>query len=148
MTNHQASFKIVGISIRTNNQKAANDLGKLWSKFIGENTAKKIPNKISEDIYSIYTDYESDHNGDYTNIIGYRVSSTENIGAGLVCKEIPMSDYQKFTAKGKFPECVQNTWGEIWNSEIKRSYVADFEVYGDKSMNMTDAEVDIFISVK
>jgi predicted transcriptional regulator YdeE len=148
MTNHQTSFKIIGISIRTNNQKAANDLGKLWSKFIGENTAKKIPNKISEDIYSIYTDYESDHNGDYTNIIGYQVSSIENTANGLVSKEIPSSNYQKFTAKGKFPECVQNTWGEIWNSEIERSYVADFEVYGDKSMNMTDAEVNIFISVK
>lgn len=148
MTNNQQSFKIVGISIRTNNQKASNDLGKLWSKFIGENTTKKIPNKVSDDIYSIYTDYESDHNGDYTNIIGYQVSSLENIAAGLVSKEIPTSEYQKFTAKGKFPNCVQATWGEIWNSEIERSYVADFEVYGDKSMNMTDAEVDIFISVK
>jgi predicted transcriptional regulator YdeE len=148
MTNNQPSFKIVGISIRTNNKKAASDLGKLWSKFIGENTAKKIPNKISDDIYSIYTDYESDHNGDYTNIIGYQVSSIENISTGLVSKEIPMSDYQKFTAKGKFPDCVKDTWEKIWNSEIKRSYVADFEIYGEKSMNMADAEVDIFISVK
>ncbi len=148
MTNNQQSFKIVGISIRTNNQKAANDLGKLWSKFIGDNTTRKIPNKISDDIYSIYTDYESDHNGDYTNIIGYQVSSLDNMAVGLVSKEIPMSEYLKFTAKGKFPDCVQRKWGEIWKSEIERSYVADFEVYGDKSMNMTDAEVDIFISVK
>ena len=71
MKNNQQSFKIVGISIRTNNQEAANDLGKLWSKFIDDNTTKKIANKISGDIYSIYTDYESDHNGHYTNIIGY-----------------------------------------------------------------------------
>ncbi len=148
MTNNQQAFKIVGISVRTNNQRAANDLGKLWSKFIGEHTTKKIPNKVSEEIYSIYTDYESDHTGDYTNIIGYRVSSLENIASGLVSKEIPTSEYQKFTAKGKFPNCVQATWGEIWNSEIERSYVADFEVYSNKSMNMTDAEVDIFISVK
>jgi predicted transcriptional regulator YdeE len=148
MTNHQPSFQIIGISIRTNNQKAANDLGKLWSKFIGENTANKIPNKISEDIYSIYTDYESDHNGDYTTIIGCKVDSLENISEGLIGKEIPTNDYQQFTAKGKFPECVQNTWGEIWNSGIERSYVADFEVYGEKYMNMADAEVDIFISVK
>ena len=148
MTNNQQSFKIVGISIRTNNQKAANDLGKLWSKFIGENTTKKIPNKVSGDIYSIYTDYESDHNGDYTNIIGYQVSSLENIAVGLVSKEIPTSEYQKFTAKGKFPNCVQATWGEIWNSEIDRRYTADFEVYSGKSLNITNADVDIFISVK
>lgn len=148
MTNNQQSFKIVGISIRTNNQKAANDLGKLWSKFIGENTTKKIPNKISEDIYSIYTDYESDRNGDYTNIIGYRVDTLDNIANGLVGKEIPKSNYQQFAAKGKFPECVQRTWGDIWNTEIDRRYTADFEVYSDKSLNMTNAEVDIFISVK
>ena len=148
MTSNQKSFKIIGISIRTNNHKAANDLGKLWSKFISENTTKKIPNKVSEDIYSIYTDYESDHTGDYTNIIGYRVDNLDNIASGLIGKEIPSSDYQKFAAKGRFPDCVQHKWGEIWNTEIDRKYAADFEVYGDKSMNMTDSEVDIFISVK
>lgn len=148
MINNQQSFKIVGISIRTNNRKAANDLGKLWSKFIGENTTKKIPNKISEDIYSIYTDYESDHNGDYTNIIGYRVNSLENIPEGMTSKEIQATDYQVFSAKGKFPEAAQQTWGKIWNSTLDRSYQSDFEVYGEKSQNMNDAEVEIFISVK
>jgi predicted transcriptional regulator YdeE len=148
MTNHQSSFQIIGISIRTNNQQASNDLGKLWSKFIGENTSRKILNKISEDIYSVYTDYQSDHSGDYTTIIGYQVDSLENIHEGLIGKEVPASNYRKFLAKGKFPDCVQATWATIWNSEINRSYVADFEVYGSKSMNMSDAEVEIFISVK
>lgn len=148
MKNNQQSFKIVGISIRTNNQKAANNLGKLWSKFIGDNTTEKIANKISGDIYSIYTNYESDHNSHYTNIIGYRVDTLDNIATGLVSKEIPTSEYQKFTAKGKFHNCVQETWGKIWSTEIERGYTAGFEVSSDKSLNMTNAKVDIFISVK
>jgi predicted transcriptional regulator YdeE len=30
---------------------------------------------------------------------------------------------------------------------MKRAYEVDFEVYGEKSQNMADAEVDIFISI-
>ena len=148
MKTNLSTFQIVGIGIRTNNQRASQDLGGLWGKFISQNISRKIPNKDSDEIFSIYTDYESDHSGDYTTIIGYRVNSLENIPAGMVSKEILSTDYQVFTAKGKFPEAVQQTWGKIWNSNLERSYQTDFEVYGAKSQNMNDAEVEIFISVK
>lgn len=76
------------------------------------------------------------------------MDTLDNIANGLVGKEIPKSDCQQFAAKGKFPNCVQATWREIWNTEIDRKYTADFEVYSGKSLNMTNTEVDIFISVK
>jgi predicted transcriptional regulator YdeE len=75
------SFKIVGISVQTTNQdgKAAVDLGNLWGKFFAENISSKIKNKISNDIYSIYTDYESDFTGKYTTIIGFKADSFDNL---------------------------------------------------------------------
>jgi predicted transcriptional regulator YdeE len=150
MSNHsESAFNIIGISVRTNNSVGGKDIGSLWGKFMGEGIFEKIPNKTSYDIYGIYTDYESDHTGNYTAIVGCHVSKLGEIPAGMVGITIPKSDYEIFTAKGKMPECVYGKWTEIWeNKELKRTYVADFEVYGTKSQNPEDAEVDIFISVK
>ncbi len=150
MSNHsESAFNIIGISVRTNNSVGGKDIGNLWGKFMGEGIFEKIPNKTSYDIYGIYTDYESDHTGDYTAIVGCHVSSLADIPKGMIGITIPESNYEIFTAKGKMPECVYGEWVGIWNNkEIERTYVADFEVYGTKSQNPADAEVDIFISVK
>jgi predicted transcriptional regulator YdeE len=42
---------------------------------------------------------------------------------------------------------VQDTWKDIWNSDIQRVYIADFDVYGVKAQDLENAEVDIFVSV-
>lgn len=49
-------------------------MGVLWGRFYAENLAYKIQGKLSNDIYSIYTDYSGDYTGDHTAIIGMRVS--------------------------------------------------------------------------
>lgn len=150
MSNHsESAFNIIGISVRTNNNVGGKDIGNLWAKFISEDIFEKIPNKNSYDVYGIYTDYESDHTGDYTAIVGCHVSTLDEIPAGMVGKCIPASNYEIFTAKGKMPECVYGKWTEIWqNNELERTYSTDFEIYGAKSQNPMEAEVDIFISVK
>ncbi len=43
---------------------------------------------------------------------------------------------------------VYKMWEEIWNSDTPRAYTYDFEVYGPKSQNPLDAEVEIYIAVK
>jgi predicted transcriptional regulator YdeE len=143
------AFNIIGISVRTNNNVGGKDIGNLWGKFMGEGIFEKIPNKISYDVYGIYTEYESDHTGDYTAIVGCEVSSLEEIPAGMIGIKVPASNYEIFTAKGKMPECVYEKWTEIWeNKELERTYVTDFEIYGTKSQNPMDAEIEIFLSVK
>ena len=51
-------MKIVGISVRTTNQngQAMQDIGNLWQRFFSEQLLTKIPNKVSDAIYNIYTD--------------------------------------------------------------------------------------------
>jgi predicted transcriptional regulator YdeE len=46
------------------------------------------------------------------------------------------------------PDCVADTWKEIWNSNIPRAYQADFEVYDERSKDWSKAVVEIFISIK
>ncbi len=145
------SFKIIGISVRTTNEngKSSQDIGTLWERFYKENVASKILGKISEDIYSVYTDYESDYKGSYTTIIGCKVNSLNNIPEGMTGKEIEDNNYKVYTAKGKMPDAVVNQWMEIWSdSELKRAYTSDFEVYGEKSQDPANAEVDIYIAVE
>jgi len=55
-----SEFHIIGISVRTTNvsNKALKDIGELFGNFVGQNMMGKIPEKITEDIYCVYTDYE------------------------------------------------------------------------------------------
>ena len=148
MTN---GFKIIGISTRTTNKDniAQQDLGKLWGQFYSENIFEKIPNKLSNEVLTIYTDYKSDFTEDYTTIIGIPVSTLAEIPNGLVGREFQAENFQKFTAKGEIPNAVVNSWIDIWqrDKELKRKYSYDFEVYGDKSQNGENSEVDIYIAI-
>lgn len=142
---------IVGISVRTsnNNGEATRDIPALWGRFMGEGILNQIPNKIDETIYSLYTDYEKDHTAPYTTILGCAVSSLDKIPDGMVGKVIEITNYQQFTAKGNISEgIVFNEWVKIWNTDLNRAYTTDFEVYGTKSSNPENAEVDIFIALK
>ena len=149
MTN---GFKIIGISTRTTNKdnKAQQDLGQLWGEFYSENIFEKTPNKLSNEVLTIYTDYKSDFMEDYTTIIGMPVSTLDEIPNGLVGREFQANNFQKFTAKGEMPNAVVNTWIDIWkrNKELNRKYSYDFEVYGEKSQNGENSEVDIYIATK
>ena len=146
------NFKIIGISTETTNQnnQASTDLSKLWQRFYTEEISNKIPNKESDDVYAIYTDYESNYTGKYSTIIGHRVTTLADIPDGLVGREIKNDRLIKYTAKGEMPQAVVETWQEIWANDIAlyRTYNADFEVYGAKSQLGAASEVEIYIGVR
>ncbi|MDO1451488.1 effector binding domain-containing protein [Rhodocytophaga aerolata] len=144
-------FYVMGISIRTTNEngQSAKDIESVWGKFWGQEIQKHIPNKVNEDIYAVYTAYETDYTGPYTVIIGLPVSSLETIPEGFVGITIEKAAYQKFLSKGKMPEAVFNTWLDIWqNKNLNRAYKADFTIHGKKYYDGEQAEVETFISVK
>lgn len=145
-------FKIIGISVRTTNKNGMshNDIPMLWQKFFAENVFDKIPNKISNDIIAIYTDYKSNFQDDYTTIIGCKVEDIENIPDGLIGREFPSDNFKKFVAIGKMPQAVFQKWCEIWNNDLQleRKYTYDFEVYGEKPHKGDASEVEIYLAVK
>ena len=145
------AFKVIGITVRTTNEngQAGTDIVALWNKFMSENIIEKIPNKIDITVYSIYTEYESDYTKPYTTMLGCKVSTIETVPEGMVAMEFKGGNYTKFTAKGDLTQgAVFNEWTKIWEMDIERAYTADFEVYGEKSQNPKEAEVDIFIALK
>jgi predicted transcriptional regulator YdeE len=149
MTN---GFKIIGISTRTTNQnnQSKDDIGKLWERFFSENIFEKVPNKLSFDIISIYTDYKSNYTEAYTTIIGVPVSTIDEIPDGLIGREFYPENFQKFVAKGEMPQAVFDVWLDIWSRDhqLNRKYTYDFEVYGAQSQNGNQSEVEIFLSIK
>lgn len=144
-------FNFVGISIRTTNEngQASNEIAELWGKFMSENILTKIPNKVDNEIYSLYTDYESDHTKPYTAILGCKVENLDNIPSGMVGKSFSGGTYKKTTAKGDLMQgLVVNQWSKIFEMELDRTYDADFEIFGEKAQNPSNAEVDFYVGVK
>jgi len=143
-------FQVIGISVRTTNEnnKSAKDITDLWAKFMQEGLADKIPNKMDNSIYSIYTKYESDYMKPYTTILGCKVQNLDHIPDGMIGKTISKANYAKHTAKGDLTNgVVYNEWTKIWQSNLNRAYSADFEIYGEKAQNPNDAEVDIYVGI-
>lgn len=145
-------FKIIGISVRTSNQnnQAKEDLERLWHNFFADNIIEKTPNKLSNEIFVIYTDYKSNYSEDYNAIIGIPVSTLDEIPNGLIGREFQSENFQKFTAKGKLPNAIIEIWNHIWqkDKELNRKYSYDIEIYGENSQNGDNSEAEIFISIK
>lgn len=143
---------IIGISTRTinTNGQSAKDIEVLWQKFWVEEIQNQIPNKISDAIYAVYTDYETDFTGEYTTIIGLPVSSLDEIPESMIGVTIKTMVYQKIVSKGKMPEAIANTWLAIWADKelnLKRAYKADFTVHGKKYYDGDNAEVETYLSI-
>jgi predicted transcriptional regulator YdeE len=145
-------FKLIGISLpsKTTNENGQSgiDCGNLWQKFITENVVAKIQNKLSDEIYAVYYQYDGDHTKPFSYFIGCKVAEDTLTPDGMDSVIIKNGNYQKVIAKGKMPDCIGEAWIDIWNSKLDRQYITDFEVYGEKSQDWNNAEVEIYIGVK
>lgn len=144
MNLHLEKFKLMGLSVRTTNQggQSKGDISALYANFFSNNLADKIPGKITTDLICAYTEYESDMNGPYTVLLGYKVSDTAVTPEGLHSIIVPAMNYQLFNSPDANPETVVQTWMQIWISDIPRAYQTDFDIY------LQDGCVETFVSVK
>lgn len=149
MINQDEKVLIAGLAIRTTNEngQSATDIPALWQKFFSEGIMNKIPGKIDDTIYCIYTDYEKDHTRPYTTILGCRVQAEVN-EPGITTKIFNGDKYQVFVAKGAADDgIVFNEWLKIWNTDIRRLYTTDIEIYGEKARDKKNAEIPILVAV-
>jgi len=136
-------FTIAGIAVRTTNAdgQAQKDIGMLWQTFMQKQVLQSIPNRVSDEVYSLYTGYEGDFKAPYTTIIGCKVSATDGLPDGLIYKAVPANNYQVYKPVGELPGSIMQTWVYIWQSNIHRAYTADFDLY------KTDGSVETYLSV-
>ena len=145
-------FKLIGLKLndKTTNEggQSTIDCGNLWQKFENENFAERISDKLSDEIYAVYFDYEGDYTKPFAYFIGCKVKIDTETPQGMNSLVIPTGNYSKVIAKGKMPDCVVNSWKEIWISNIDRGYQFDFEIYDERSKDWSNAEVEIFVASK
>ncbi|MEX0648600.1 MAG: GyrI-like domain-containing protein [Balneolaceae bacterium] len=148
----QENIHLIGLALEhktiNENGQSGIDCGNLWTKFTTESCAEKIPEKLSDNIFAVYHEYEGDHTQPFSYFIGCKVPAGTTAPSGMDSLIIPGGSYQKLTAKGKMPDCIATTWKEIWKSDLPRAYRADFEIYDERSHDWSNAEVDIYLSVK
>lgn len=147
----KAGFTLFGIKLdkKTTNEggQSGIDCGSLWQKFEKGNYNGRTPNKLSEEVYAVYYDYEGDHTKPFSYFIGSMVDENAVLPEGMDFLRVPKNQYSSVMARGQMPDCIANAWKGIWESTIVRAYSYDFEIYDHRSVDWNNAEVEIFISV-
>ncbi|MEW4565232.1 AEC family transporter [Bremerella sp. JC770] len=150
----QQAIHVAGISVRTTNREEMNpgngQIPKLYQKYEADNIDALITDPVDpKQRIAVYADYESDQSGEFTMLLGRKVSAETEIPDQLDKVRIHKGNYLHFVGEGEMPQVVPSTWQEIWNyfegdTSYRRTFEADFEIYDQASPN----RVDIFIAVE
>lgn len=149
-------FYVAGYLVRTNNADEAggkSKIGPLWQRFMQQNLAGHIPNRTDAALTVVYSNYASDEKGDYDYLLGVRVSSVDNLPAGMTSRKVEPATYAiVLTETGQMPDVLQAAWGRIWHmspAELggKRAFVTDYEIYDARSADPANAQVEIHIGL-
>lgn len=154
-------IKLVGITTRTSNASlfeqdpSTNAVAATVQKYFHNGLSEKISDRTKPGTtYCIYTQYETDENGEYTYFIGEAVNGFETIPDTFETLTIPAQTYAKFTnASGPMPAVCIEMWQNIWKMNAsdlggKRAYIADFEVYDERSHDHNNVILDIYIGIQ
>jgi len=151
-----APFYVAGWQVRTNNADEASGkskIGPLWQRFMQQNLAAQIPNRVDGALIVVYSNYASDEKGEYDYLIGARVRSVENLPNGVTWRKVEPGAYAVIlTDKGQMPGVLRAAWARIWKlspAELggKRAFITDYEIYDDRSANPQSAQVEIRVGL-
>lgn len=137
---------IIGLMIRTDNERAMQDIPEVCAKF-QDGWQEKIKNCINDDIVCAYLDYDEDFSKPYSYIIGCLVKNADYIPAGMACKKLPGGVFAKVEVFGEYPDSLLAAWEDIWDSDIERAYTTDFEVYDQHFTEENDYYFNIYLSL-
>ena len=138
----------VGICARTNNSAPdmGMKIGTLWNDFYSKGICESINGKKNGKALCMYTNYESDYNGDYDAVVSCEADENATQPAELKKFTIPAGKYAKFIVKGHVQKAVMEFWQKLWEENLDRSYKSDFEEY--QNSDMENAEIHIYIGLK
>ncbi|MFR2534417.1 MAG: GyrI-like domain-containing protein [Clostridia bacterium] len=143
---------IEGVGIRTTNQngQAVKDIGTLWQKFFGQGIYTNIKNKKNDKTIGLYTDYEGDYTKPYQFITGTEVTSfSKEEPEDMVTKVIPKGIYAKFTiTEEDKQQAIGRLWETIWQMNLPRSYICDFEEYATMDEQGNAKEINVYIGLR
>ena len=131
---------IVGFAARTSNEdpQMGAIIGDLWKQLYTPENTEKIQNRVNAYAIGLYSDYDKEG---YQVTAGFEVSDAES-GNGFTVKTIPAGRYAKFSVHGDMIEAVANSWKEIWETPLDRTFTGDFEEY------LSQEDIDIYIAIE
>ena len=152
----ETSFTVIGVSVRTNNQKEMSGNGEipaLWQRLMQQGLLDQIPSRAPGGPIAVYSDYAKDEKSDYTYTVGARVTSADKVPDGFVVITVPAGRYAVVkTDQGPLPEVMSRVWQRIWAlspAELggTRAFKVDYELYPE-TMDPQDAQVEIHLGLK
>ena len=122
-----------------------------WSSLL----ANKAPNLVDpQTSYSLYTNYETNEYGPYDYFFGQAVDNIDAVPAVFSSLVLAPQKMVKFTTiPGAMPHLVIKAWQNIWQMSTtelggKRTYLADYEVYDHRAVNLANAIIDLYVSIE
>ena len=92
------NFRLVGLKLEnktTNeNNQSSTDCGNLWQQFEKEKIFELIPNKLTNEIYAVYFDYEKDETKPFSYFIGCQGDDDTDAPKGLDNLPLPAQNYR------------------------------------------------------
>ena len=119
-----------------------------------EGLLQKIPHRVDSSIIAMYTDYASDKDGEYSFVLGARVTDVQQVPSGMVVKRFPAGRYAVLSSeKGPVHVVVPEAWKRIWSMSREelggeRAYQADYELYDHRAADPQNAQVEIYVGLK
>lgn len=129
---------VVGFVVRTTNadelDPARAKLPGLWRRAGAPGAFAHVPGRIDEKLYAVLTDYESDHHGAYTQIVGIGVRTAPRLPEGMVAVRVPAARALRVAARGPMPQAIVEAWQQVWKHTESggtppRAFTTDLEVH-------------------
>lgn len=136
----QDSFTVVGLTVRTTNDKEAGGQGEipqLWQSVMQDDKLSQVPNRVSDDLVVVYSDYATDSSGEYNYTLGVQVTSADKVPDGFVVRKIQAGKYAVIQSdQGPPQQVIPALWQKIDQMTPQqlggaRAYKTDFETYPD-----------------
>lgn len=148
IVNLQKKF-LLGIGIKTTNEnkQAAEDISKIWKEVWDKDIFLSVENKENNFLYGLYTKYEGDYTQPYYYYVCCETGDINHRAGESTSFSIPEAKYAKFSIRGNYMDSVEKLWNVIWQTDLKRKYTYDFEIYYLDGETPDDQLLEIYISV-
>jgi len=148
----ESGFFVAGYEIRTSNAAEANPetarIPALWERIERGELEALIPKRLAKGKpFAVYHNYQSDHRGPYSLLVGYQVIDQDDVPMGLSGLNVPAGRYLMFTAEGPKPGSLEQAWRYISHyfeqpGAPLRAYTFDYEIHDNTQ------RVSIFVAIK
>ncbi|MER7505318.1 effector binding domain-containing protein [Nonomuraea pusilla] len=134
----RAELIVVGFAVRTTNADELDPLRAklpaLWQRAGAPGAFAHVPGRVDENLYAVLTDYESDHHGAYTEIVGIGVRTVPRLPEGMVAVRVPAARSLRVEARGPVPQVLVEAWQQVWKHTESggtppRAFTTDLEVH-------------------